>query len=115
VAYSPHGIVLQSPPSVAIFELCRYLADVRRDGVLATVAERRVHVPPELQQLLVLDNWRHPNLAEDEYPRDEAAFRPVSPVAITSRRCDPNWSAVRPGIFGTLIEPEPRAGGRRSP
>jgi uncharacterized protein DUF7003 len=83
VAYSSHGIVLQSPPSVAIFELCRYLADVHPDGVLATVAERRVHVPPELEQLLVLDDWRHPNLAEDEYPSDVESFRQLSAVLET--------------------------------
>ena len=81
--YYAHGIALQSPPRVAIFELCRYLADVHRDDVLATVDERRVHVLPELEQLLVLDDWHHPDLVEDEYPSHVESLRQLAAVIET--------------------------------
>ena len=81
--YRSRGIDLQAPPRVAIFEMCRYLADVHRDRILATVEERRANVPPELDQLLVLDDWHHPDLVEDEYPSQVDSFRQIAAVIET--------------------------------
>jgi hypothetical protein len=36
---------------------------MNREGVLATSEERRVCVPPELEQILQLEEWHHPDLA----------------------------------------------------
>src|SRR5215510_3114094 len=43
--YAKYGIELVEPPHVKVYELCRYLAAVHREDVLATEAERRVNVP----------------------------------------------------------------------
>ena len=43
--YADHGIELERPPRVQVFELCRFLGDVARDQVLATPQERRVNMP----------------------------------------------------------------------
>src|SRR5579863_8141474 len=49
--YGQHGIELEQPPQVHVFELCRFLADVARESVLANTQERRVSVPPNLEQI----------------------------------------------------------------
>lgn len=81
--YAPHGIELADPDRVRVYELCRYLAAVRRDDVLATVEERRVSVATGMQQLLVLDDWRHPDLAGDERPSEFESFQQLARVLET--------------------------------
>lgn len=66
--YERVGIQLRDPDRDHVFELCRYLAAVERDAVLATPQERRTNVPPELEQLLVLDEWSHLDLDESAGP-----------------------------------------------
>jgi hypothetical protein len=64
-AYQRAGVVLENPPEVRIFELCRVIAHEARDAVLATPEERRFNVPAELQPLLTLDEWAHPNVVDE--------------------------------------------------
>ena len=73
-----HGIDLAEPDRVRTYELCRYLADVAREGVLATADERRTHVPPELDEFLVLDDWHHPDTLNGQRASDTAAFRSLA-------------------------------------
>src|ERR1044072_1073875 len=61
--YAAHGIELAEPPRVLTFEMCRYLAGAFRNDVLANGDERRVSVMPDMELLLELDEWRHPDLA----------------------------------------------------
>jgi hypothetical protein len=82
-AYSSVGITLEDPKRVATFELCRYLAAVDREDVLATPHERRTHVQPELAEILVLDDWHHPDLVKGELPSQTAAFRSIAEVLST--------------------------------
>ena len=82
-AYAREGIALEEPGRVRIPELCRYLAAVARDEVLATPAERRAHVGVELEQLLVLDEWHHPDLINGEWPSAVASFRQLAEVLAT--------------------------------
>ena len=63
-AYARHGIDLATPDHVEVFELCRYLAAVERNLVLATPAEQRVSVRPEMTTLLELDDWHHPDVVD---------------------------------------------------
>ena len=77
------GIDLEAPDGVAAFELCRYLGDVERESILATREERRMHVPPELEQIVVLDDWHHPDTAGGELPSQTAAFRSIARVLAT--------------------------------
>lgn len=81
--YAAHGVDLEEPPRVQVFELCRYLAAVARDDVLATTKERRVSVLPGMEQVLVLDDWRHPDLVNDERPGGSETFRQLARVLAT--------------------------------
>jgi hypothetical protein len=81
--YARHGIELEEAPRVQVFELCRYLADVARDQVLATPQERRISILPDMEQILHLDEWRHPNLIEEELPSDLETFQQLAKVLCT--------------------------------
>ena len=81
--YAQRGILLDDSERVQLFEVCRWLAAVEPEGVLATPEERRVSVPPELTLLRTLDAWHHPDLAEDERPSDNETFRQIAWVLST--------------------------------
>jgi hypothetical protein len=81
--YVRRGVNLEKPPRVRVFELCRYLADVMRDEVLATSQERRVSVLPEMDLLLQLEEWHHPDLAGGEVASDSETFRQLASVLAT--------------------------------
>ena len=78
--YKSRGIQLQSPPRMQVFELCRYLAETMRSQVLATADERRVSVPAHLRELLVLEEWRHPDVTEGELPSKSESFQQLARV-----------------------------------
>jgi hypothetical protein len=73
-----HGIELAEPDRVRTYELCRYLAAVAREDVLATKGERRTHVPSELDDFLILDDWHHPDTVNGERASDTVAFRSLA-------------------------------------
>jgi hypothetical protein len=81
--YARRGITLEDPPRVRSFELCRYLADDAHDDVLATEAERRTHVPQATTEILVLDEWHHPDVVGDERPSSSETFRQLAKVLAT--------------------------------
>ena len=67
-AYGCAGIELESASRVSVFELCRYLAHEHRSLVLANDEERVVSVPPDLELLLTLDEWSHPDVSGGKLP-----------------------------------------------
>lgn len=81
--YGRHGIELEAAPRVQVFELCRYLADIARDQVLATPQERRISILPDMEQILLLDEWHHPNLIEEELPSELESFQQLAKVLCT--------------------------------
>jgi len=82
--YTRRGIVLEGAPRVRVFELCRYLADAARQEVLATSNERRISVPPELPQILQLEEWHHPNVVDDDdRPSGSESFQQLAKVLAT--------------------------------
>lgn len=81
--YERHDVALEQPPRVHVFELCRFLADVAREQVLATPQERRVSVSPEMVQVLQLEEWHHPNVVEGERPSGSETFRQLAQVLTT--------------------------------
>jgi hypothetical protein len=81
--YERHGIELPGRPRVATFELCRYLADVVRDKVLASPTERLVSAIPEMDELLVLDEWNHPDVLGGAKPSESETFRLLGEVLAT--------------------------------
>lgn len=80
--YQSAGIDLQAERP-AVFELCRLLAAEHRDLVLATNSERRVSVPPELMEILVLEGWCHPDVCCGEVPSDTETFRELAEVLVS--------------------------------
>jgi hypothetical protein len=83
-SYPAHGIELEEFPRVLVFELCRYLAAVARDDVLATDRERRASVPPELDQVLTLEDWNHPDVVDaTKRPSGSETFRQLARVLVT--------------------------------
>ncbi|MGB7281045.1 MAG: hypothetical protein WBE13_02190 [Candidatus Acidiferrum sp.] len=81
--YGRRGIHLQQPPRVRVFELCRFLAEDEREQVLATPAEKRISLPPELDQILQLEAWNHPDLANDHLPSQSETFQQLAQVLAT--------------------------------
>ena len=75
-----NGIALAHLPKVHVSELCRYLAAVKREKVLATPQERRISILPEMEQLMQLEEWHHPDLAAGEPPSATETFRQLADV-----------------------------------
>lgn len=68
------GIELESD-RIAIFEVCRFLAEKHRADVLGTEIERRVSVDPQMREILMLDDWHHPDLAASQMPSQTRTFK----------------------------------------
>jgi len=85
--YGDFGISLEEAPTVQVFELCRLLAAMSRDDVLATSSERRQCVPNELDEILVLDKWHHPDLVNGELPSTSPTFNALAQVLIFGDVC----------------------------
>ena len=82
--YGQRGVAVENPPRVRVFELCRFLADVARDSVLATANERRVSVLPDMTQILQLEEWHHPNVVDDDdRPSGSETFQQLAQVLAT--------------------------------
>lgn len=84
--YARAGIELEEAPRVQVFELCRSLAAVERDRVLATPDEQRVSVRPEMKKILQLDEWHHPDVCGDDRPSTSETFRQLAQVLATGDR-----------------------------
>lgn len=83
-SYGRCGIKLERPPQVRVFELCRLLADLERESVLATAEERRISVLPEMTQILQIEEWHHPNVIEEkDRPSGSETFRQLAQVLVT--------------------------------
>lgn len=82
--YAERNITLEQPPHVKVYELCRFVADVARDSVLATAQERRLNVLPEMTQILQLEEWHHPDVKEtDDRPSGSETFQQLAQVLAT--------------------------------
>jgi len=82
-AYSRLGIELSHQSRIQVYELCRYLAATHRDEVLATPEERSTNVMPELVELLVLDEWNHPDVAAEQLAGGSETFQQLAEVLVT--------------------------------
>ena len=77
------GIATERPHRIAAFELSRYFAETRRDDVLATREERTAQVLPSLTQVLLLDEWHHPDLVVGQRPSQTRTFQQLAEVAVS--------------------------------
>jgi hypothetical protein len=83
-AYARHGIELEQAQRVQVFELCRFLAEIAREQVLATPKERGISVLPEMEQILQLEEWHHPNVVDEaERPSSSETFQQLARVLAT--------------------------------
>ena len=80
--YKEHGIQLEES-KVKIFEFCRLLAATKRDKVLANKQERRISVLPEMKQILQLETWNHPDIANGELPSNNETFKEIAMILST--------------------------------
>ena len=82
--YAQRGITLKNPRRVQVFELCRFLANDSRDLALATPDERRMSILPTMNQILQLEEWRHPNVVDNyERPSGSETFQQLANVLAT--------------------------------
>ena len=81
--YGRYGIELEEAPRIRVFDLCRLLAAVEREQVLANPRERRISIPAELQQVMQLEEWNHPDVVQGELPSQSEAFQRLAHVLMT--------------------------------
>jgi hypothetical protein len=82
--YKQHEIELEEPPRVRVFELCRFLANVGREWVLATAQERPISVLPDMTQIVQLEDWHDPNVVDNaDRPRGSETFQQLAQVLTT--------------------------------
>jgi hypothetical protein len=81
------GIKLANPPHLRGEELLRALVPEQRERLLATEEELRRIVPPDLPLVIRLDEWHHPDLADDELPSATHTFQQIAEVLVWR---DPN-------------------------
>jgi hypothetical protein len=78
------SIQLETSPRIQVFELCRAIADSERTEILATEYEKRFNVPYDLEELLVLEEWCHPDIADDDKkPSNSEVFQQLADVLVT--------------------------------
>ncbi|MEO8586682.1 MAG: hypothetical protein ABI584_11015 [Acidobacteriota bacterium] len=82
-SFGAHGISLEEPGRIRVFELCRFLAATHRELVLGTSQERRVSIVSGMRQILQLEEWRHPDLISDELPSTSLSFQQLAEVLVT--------------------------------
>jgi hypothetical protein len=80
--YAEFGIGLRAPPRVHVSEFCRVAAQLRREDVLATFAERRYNVPSNFDETLILDEWNHVDVGRN-YPSYSESFTQIARVLVT--------------------------------
>jgi hypothetical protein len=81
--YVSKGIELSEPPGIKIYEFLRGLLPERRDLLLATKDELEQRLTTQVPLILQLDEWHHPDLANDELPGENATFRMITEVLVT--------------------------------
>lgn len=72
--YGSKGIQLEEPGKIMIWEMMRGLMPEYRDLFIATEEELRARVPEELALFIRLDEWHHPDLANQERPGQNETF-----------------------------------------
>lgn len=77
------GIEVINMDEVRVFELCRFLASVHREEVLATAEELRTNVGKDLKQVLQLNEWNHPDIIGDCLPSGSETFQQLAEVIVS--------------------------------
>ncbi len=103
--YETSYIELEEAPRIQTFELCRCLAETYREQLLATAEERRIHILPDMTQILQLEEWHHPNVVyEEDRPSGSETFQQLAYVLATGDTAA--YSAATPPNTHWLNWPE---------
>ena len=105
--YEKCGISLEED-TPQTFEYCRYLAYHHPDKVLANDSELRANISPDMELIIQLNEWQHPDIVDGELPSQTESFKQLAQVLVTGNKdlyspnCSPNthWSNWPEG--GTL-------------
>lgn len=82
--YSRAGVTRSDEAHAGVAEMCRALATSHRDEVLATDGERRTSLLDGMTQLLLLDDWLHPDICDAEIlPGRSTTFQQLADVLVT--------------------------------
>ncbi len=82
--FAATGVELESGQRVQVFELCRYLACEHRRAVLATAEELRGNVPDDLEMILQLNEWNHPDVVDENCrPSGSETFQLLARALVT--------------------------------
>lgn len=92
--FGAYEIDLESDAHINVYEICRFLAASCREQVLADPEERRVSVHPEMEEVLQLEEWCHPDLINGERPSTSATFQQIASVLATGDSAE--YSPVDP-------------------
>lgn len=68
---------------ITITELVRSLVPEYHTLLLATKEELRQRLPFDLPLMICLDEWHHPDLAEDELPSGNQTFQMIADVLVS--------------------------------
>jgi hypothetical protein len=82
--FATRGVSLAHPPHPTAPDLLRLLVLDHREALLSTPEELSQRVPADLPLLLTLDEWNHPDLANDEMPSRSLTFRQLAKVLATA-------------------------------
>lgn len=78
------GIEPQESPRLCVFECCRAIAATHRELVLAAPEERGLMLPADLQPVLQLEEWHHPDVMDPaERPSTSETFQQLARVLAT--------------------------------
>lgn len=72
--YEAKGIHLEEPGKIMIWEMLRGLLPEYREQLLATEEELRARIPGDLPLFIRLDEWYHPDIANQERPGQNETF-----------------------------------------
>jgi hypothetical protein len=86
-AYQAKGIDVKSVRQLQGQHILRVLLPEHRELLLTPEEELRRYVAPDLPFFLRLQEWHHPDLADDELPSDSPTFRHLAEVLVGG---DPN-------------------------
>lgn len=81
--YQSHGIEPEDPDRINAFEFLRLLDALYHDQLVATEGEIRKRIPEELPLIIKLDEWYHPDVANQELPSENETFIQLGDVLIS--------------------------------
>ncbi|MET7402653.1 hypothetical protein ABZS66_55155 [Dactylosporangium sp. NPDC005572] len=76
-------VVVAAGPGEELVDVLRRLVPEHRELLLADETELRRRIPPDLPELLRLDEWHHPDLAGSTRPSESPTFRQLAEVLTT--------------------------------